>query len=615
MTAETGKVGRPPLALLTAVRRSAAVSAVTTRLVLRAAFAASRMLAIVVLGVAIVEAILPVGLAWAVDDLVDGLTAHAGGQVEVAVVVMGVIGACWVGAQWLSMIAQTMLEDRTDHWLEQELTAQVCAVPDLSAVESPDFQDRVYTLANRYSYVAGSIGTIVETIALVVRFGAAAALLAFVAPGLVPLPVLVFLPVVASLRAEREVSQMLDDISPPMRTARMLFLAATDPRSAGEIRQFGMTKAVADRQDELLRAADRRQRLSLARIVGIMAVGWGLFAVGVLLLLWLSRDGAGLRSRGVVFLLAVLAAQLVGQAEQAATTLGKYSRLSTNLERFSWLTTYVASAKARFSGTTQAPRELRQGIELRHVSFRHSPDGPLVLDDLNLFVPAGSVMALAGHNGAGKTTLVKLLMGLYRPTTGQILVDGVPMTEFDHDSLRAAVAAGFQDFCRFEVLAGDNVGAGDLPRRPDRTAVAAALDRAGASDVIGRLRDGMETPLGRSMAGGALPSEGQWQKLALGRAMMRETPLLRVLDEPTASLDAEGEAALFRGYLRVGRTAAARCGCITVLVSHRFATVRAADLIVILREGRIAEIGTHDELIAANGWYASVCAMQAAGYE
>ncbi|HEX6681687.1 MAG TPA: ABC transporter ATP-binding protein [Candidatus Limnocylindrales bacterium] len=582
---------------------------------LRASFQASAGLATAVLAVAVVEAMLPVGLAWTVRHLIDGLTAGADAQVRFAVIAMGVVGVCWIAAQWVAMTSQTVLEERTDHWLERELTALVHSVPDLSAVESPDFQDRVYTLASRPRHLVGSISSIIETVALVVRFGAATVLLALIAPALAPLPLLVLLPVIASMRAEREISQMLDDISTPMRTSRLLFLSATEPRSAVEVRQFGMTSAVADRQDELLRVADRRQRICRIRTGVIMAIGWGLFAAGVLLLLWLGRNDSDLRSGGVLFLLAVLAMQLVGQAEQAATTFGKLSRLNTILERFSWLREFAGKAAARFTGESPAPQALRRGIELRHVSFRHTLDGPLVLDNVSLLLPAGSVIALAGHNGAGKTTLVKLLMGLYRPTEGQILFDGVPLEEFDHEGLRAKVAAGFQDFCRFELIAGDSVGVGDLPRQPDRAAASAALKRAASLDVVDRLKDGLETRLGRSMPDGALPSEGQWQKLALGRAMMRETPTMRVLDEPTASLDAESEAALFQSYLEVGRKAAARNGCITLLVSHRFATVRTADLIVTLRDGRVAQVGTHDELMAQNGWYAGVCAMQAAGYE
>ncbi len=607
---------RPSLAGLPAqVRRSLGAHALTARLVLRASFHASAGLATLMVTVAVIEAILPVGLAWTVRQLVDGLTAHAGGQVRAAIIAMGLIGASQVGTQWVAMNGQTELEERTDHWLEQELMSEVLAVPDLSAVESPEFQDQLFLVTSRNRHLVGSISTIIEALAMVVRFVAAAVLLAFIAPALVPLPALVVIPVIASLRMEREITRTLDDISPFMRTARMLFFAGTDPRSASEVRQYNMTSGIADRQDEMLRVADRRQRLGRVRMVAIMAVGWGLFALGALVLLWASGHSSSLRNGGIVFLLAVLAMQLVGQANQAAGTLSQFSRLTTSLARFSWLRDFAESARSRFGGTRQAPPVLRRGIELRHVSFRHGADGPLVLDDLNLFLPAGSVVALAGHNGAGKTTLVKLLMGLYQPTSGQILLDGVPLADFDHESVRSLVAAGFQDFCRFELVAGDSVGAGDLPRRPDRAAVAAALSRAGSADVIGKLKDGLETPLGRSMAGGALPSEGQWQKLALGRTMMRRLPIVRVLDEPTASLDAESEAALFDSYLRLGAEAGASVGCITVLVSHRFATVRAADLIVTLRDGRIVETGTHTELMAAGGWYAGVCATQAAGYQ
>jgi ATP-binding cassette, subfamily B, bacterial len=615
VTARVGVGRRSLFALSAQVQRSLAAQATTISLVLRASFQASAVLATAMVTVAIIEAVLPVALAWTVRQLVVGLTAHALAEVRATVIAMGVIGACQVGTQWIAMTGQTVLEERTDHWLERELMAHVLAVPDLSAVESPEFQDQVFMVAGRNRHVVGSISTIIEAVAIVARLAGASVLLAFIAPALVPLPALVLFPVVASLRAEREVSATLDDISPFMRTARMLFLAATEPRSAGEVRQLGMTSGLADRQDEMLRIADRRQRLGRARMVGIMTVGWGLFAVGAIGLLWVSGHESSLHSSGVVFLLAVLAMQLVGQANQAAGTLSMLSRLSTSLGRFSWLRDFATSAQSRYRGTSPPPLTLRQGIELRHVSFQHSPDGPLILDDLSLFLPAGSVIALTGHNGAGKTTLVKLLMGLYQPTAGLILFDGVPLADHDHNKLRDSVAAGFQDFCRFELVVGDNVGAGDLPRQSDRAAVTAALIRAGSADVIRRLKDGLETPLGRSMSGGALPSEGQWQKLALGRTMMREAPILRVLDEPTANLDAESEAALFDSYLKVGRAAAASHGCITLLVSHRFATVRSADLIVTLRDGRIAEAGTHDELIAADGWYASVCAIQAAGYE
>jgi ATP-binding cassette, subfamily B, bacterial len=491
----------------------------------------------------------------------------------------------------------------------------VAIVPDLSAVESAQVQDWVQTLAQRPRHLVGSITTVVESIALVVRVGAAVALLAVVAPVLVPLPLLIFLPVVAAMRVEREMSCMLDDIATDMRLAHLLFQASTEPRSVAEVRLFSMTAALANRQEELLRKADVRQRSSRIRTLRIMTVGWSLFAAGVLGLLWAARGVPDIWSGGILFLLLVLAVQLVGQAEQAALTMRKISRLSTTIERFGRLHTFVDEAKARYRSTRPVPTGLHDGIRIRELSFRHTPQGTDVLHTINLTLPAGTVVALAGPCGAGKSTLVKLLIGLYQPTAGEILIDGRPLTDYDLASWQSRTAAGFQDFCRFELPAGDSIGVGDLERWHDREAANAALGRAGMEDLLLRLRGGLDTPLGRSLPDGVLPSEGSWQKVALARAMMRPAPMLRVLDEPTASLDAESEARLFATYVARARTHAQHNGCITVLVSHRFATVRTADLIIALRDGEVEEMGTHDELIAAGGWYAKVCALQAAGYK
>jgi ATP-binding cassette subfamily B protein len=240
--------------------------------------------------------------------------------------------------------------------------------------------------------------------------------------------------------------------------------------------------------------------------------------------------------------------------------------------------------------------------------------GVRALKEVTFTAYRGKVNVLVGENGAGKSTLVKLLCRFYDPSTGRITVDGVELAAIDPDRWRRRIAAGFQDFLRFELLARESVGVGDLPLVEDASAVESAVERAAARDVVRDLPDGLDTPIGQSQAAPLELSGGQWQKLALARAMMRERPLLLVLDEPTSALDAHAEHELFERYAESARAVARATGGIAIFVSHRFSTVRMADLIVVLDEGRIAERGSHDELVARGGIYAELFALQAAAY-
>jgi ATP-binding cassette subfamily B protein len=247
------------------------------------------------------------------------------------------------------------------------------------------------------------------------------------------------------------------------------------------------------------------------------------------------------------------------------------------------------------------------------VSFRYPGTTARVLDDVDLLLPAGAVVAIVGENGAGKSTLVKLLCRMYSPTEGRILIDDVDLARVPHAEWRARLAGAFQDFFRFEFAAQTTVGLGDEPRLGERPAVEAAVERAGAADVIDRLALGLDTQLGPTWDNGVEVSFGQWQKLALARGFMRDDPLLVVLDEPTAALDAETEHALFERYAHHARRERGD-GRITVLVSHRFSTVRMADLIVMLDGSRVAEVGSHEQLMARGGAYAELYTIQAESY-
>jgi ATP-binding cassette subfamily B protein len=282
--------------------------------------------------------------------------------------------------------------------------------------------------------------------------------------------------------------------------------------------------------------------------------------------------------------------------------------------RLAWLEDY-AQALALHEDQP-APVRLERGIRVEHLSFAYPGTNRLVLDDITLDLPAGGVIAIIGENGAGKSTLVKLLCKLYQPSAGDILVDGVSLAQIRTEEWRERLSGAFQDFFRFELHAQESVGLGDLPRLDDEPAASAAVGRAGAEDVVSRLPSGLATQLGPTWPGGVELSFGQWQKLALARGFMRERPLLLALDEPTAALDAETEHALFERYAAAARGANGTDGDgrITVLVSHRFSTVRMADLIVVLDGSHLVEFGTHDDLMTRRGQYAELYRIQAAAY-
>jgi len=256
---------------------------------------------------------------------------------------------------------------------------------------------------------------------------------------------------------------------------------------------------------------------------------------------------------------------------------------------------------------TEGPKP-GDGIRFEGVSFTYPGAETPALQEVSLHLRPGRKLALVGENGAGKTTLIKLLTRLYRPTEGRILLDGLELDAWDADILRKRVGVIFQDFVRYQLAAGENVGVGDVRGFSDPKRWQAAAEKGMAHDFIGRLPKGYQTQLGRWFEDGQELSLGQWQKIALSRAFMRDEADLLVLDEPTASMDAEAEATVFE---RFGRLAADK---MVILISHRFSTVRMADEIIVIEHGRVTERGTHETLVQQGGRYAHLFALQAAGY-
>ena len=296
--------------------------------------------------------------------------------------------------------------------------------------------------------------------------------------------------------------------------------------------------------------------------------------------------------------------------------LGSVAGLYENGLFVSNLFTYLdieSGESVRASPPLLVPRAVSHTIEFRDVSFRYpaqkgQSDPPWALRHLDLKISAGEKLALVGDNGAGKSTLIKLLLRLYDPTEGAILFGGVDLRDLDPKDLRGRIGVLFQDFVRYQFSALENVGLGEVAHIGDRARVDAAVDAGGARPVIDLLPKGLDTMLGGWFEEGHELSGGQWQKIALARAFMRDAELL-VLDEPTASLDAEAEHDLFQRLQNLAKDKSA------ILISHRFSTVRTADRIAVLQDGKVSELGTHAELVAQGGRYAHLFALQAQGYQ
>lgn len=465
-------------------------------------------------------------------------------------------------------------------------------------------RDQVFTLDHIFLSVFGTLGVLLR---LFIVMG----VLATVRPVMLLLGFAALPPVWAAARRGRVETKAWESFAGERRLARHLFVLGTEAPSAKELRVAGATGAVADARTQAWDSFVAPMQRIRWRSAVEQTAGWAIFAAAFAWAIVEVTGGSGPDRAADTLIVIGAGARLIAYVAQAATQIDTWGFFIGGSQRLLWLERFVAERNR--PATAPVPDRLVTGIELHDVSFAYPGTERLVLENVDLELPAGSVVAVVGENGAGKSTLVKLLAGMYRPTGGRIEVDGVDLSSLSDEAWRERLAGAFQDFVRFEFAAQRTVGLGDLPRLDDQPAVAGAVVKAGADDVVDRLEAGLETQLGPAWPGGVDLSGGQWQKLALARGLLRDRPLVVILDEPTSALDAETEHNLFERFTEQARLARDD-GRITVLVSHRFSTVRMADRIVVLSGTGVAETGSHDELMTLDGLYADLYTIQAAAY-
>ncbi|QGY05076.1 ABC transporter ATP-binding protein [Methylobacterium mesophilicum SR1.6/6] len=508
----------------------------------------------------------------------------------------------------LTSLVETLIGDRYANAASLRLMAHAAAL-DLAQFEDSAQQDRLERARRQVSGRTGLIGTVLWQVQALLTLVSLAAGVAAFTPWLIVLIAVALVPAVLNEWHFTAAGYRLAWLrSPERRRLDYLRYLGASVETAKEVKLFGLSGYVTD-----LYATVARRLLAENRRLATARAGWGFAFAGLGTLAYYAayavivwRTVAGSFSVGDLAFLAGAFQRLHSGIREMLLGLtqitGQAQYLDDFYAFFEIRPQIVAPARP-----VPVPVPIREGLVFEDVGYRYPGTEIWALRSLSFTVRAGETVALVGGNGAGKTTIVKLMTRLYDPHEGRVLLDGMPLTAYDLEDLRARIGAIFQDFVRFDLTAGENVAVGRIEAAADEDRIAAAAARGLAAPVIERLPEGYAQPLGKRFAGGLDLSGGEWQKVALSRAYMREAEIL-ILDEPTAALDARAEHDVFARFreLSAGRTA--------VLISHRFSTVRMADRILVLEGGRVLESGSHTALMARSGRYAELFTLQAEGY-
>ena len=505
-------------------------------------------------------------------------------------------------------LADSLLGDRFTNRISVRLIEHATQL-DLASFEDPVFYDKLERArrqtTGRIGLLAGVLNVGQDTLSLI---SLSAGLIVF-SPWLM---VLLVAAVIPAFLGETHFTSLAYSVlyrwTPQRRLLDYIRLLGASHQSAKEIKIFGLGSHLADRYHEVSeRIYEENKKVAVKRasvgfLLNLVSTGGYYGAYAVVLI----RTLGGAISVGTFTFLTGAFSRSRSYIEkilQSFTDISDQALYLKDLFEFFEMKPSIRS----LPGALPAPRPIRTGFEFRNVAFAYPGSEHMVVENINFRLEAQEKIALIGENGAGKTTLVKLLARLYDPTAGQILLDGIDLREYDIEDLRKEIGVIFQDYMRYELLAKENIGFGKIEELADQPRIESAAHKSMAWQVIGRLPKGYDQMVGRRFDGGVDLSGGEWQKFALARAYMRDAQLL-ILDEPTATLDARAEYEVFRRFAELTE------GRMAVLISHRFSTVRMADRILVLANGRIREQGTHNQLLALGGQYAELFELQAAGY-
>jgi ATP-binding cassette subfamily B protein len=562
----------------------------------------------------LISSLTPLAALWITKLIVDGIVQIVSSHQPAKPMLWWLVAAEFAIAIFASLLGRTI--DYLDALLADKYTRHVsirvmkhAAELDLIAYEDPVFYDRLERARVQATDRLGMIQSIGRLVQQVITAASLSAYILLFSPWLLLLLIVGILPAFlgeshfAFLGYARNFRQ-----TPVRRELDYLRVLGGSREAAKELKLFGLKDFLIAR---FTRLSDLlyRENVDLARrrlIAGsfLSMIGTAGYYSAYVYVIW--RTATGFLTIGKMVFLTGAIIQASGNIQQIFSTLSSIADQAlflTDLLAFFEMQPTICSKPHALP----APRPILQGFEFRNVSFRYPGASRLVLNGLDLHLRVGERVALIGENGEGKTTLVKLLTRLYDPVDGQILLDGVDLREYNLEDLYSEIGVIFQDFMRYEMTARENIAVGRIDELDNLPLLRDAADKSMADEVIERLPRDYEQMLGRRFENGVDLSGGEWQKLALARAYLRDAQVL-ILDEPTAALDARSEFEVFQRFaeLTAGKSA--------LFISHRFSTVRMADRIIVLQNGRIAEDGNHETLLNLGGRYAEMFEMQAANY-